>query len=128
MQRIGEDSLGQVWNVPSWMTPILMSWGAGNDSARALEEELVRRGFRAVAVCVDPRQLDGSFAGRWLDAAFFADLPTGVDPCGENGEFHTFVVDGPGFRNAVNVERGPVVLRDGFVFADLLERSAGAAA
>jgi len=95
---------------------------------RALAEELVRRGFRAVVVCVDPRQLDGSFAGRWLDAAFFADLPTGVDPCGENGEFHTFVVDGPGFRNAVNVELGPVALRDGFVFADLLERSAGAAA
>ena len=95
---------------------------------RALAEELVRRGFRAIAVCVDPRQLDGSFAGRWLDASFFADLPGGVDPCGENGEFHTFVVDGPGFRQAIDVELGPVVERDGFVFADLLERTKGVAA
>jgi uncharacterized protein (TIGR00290 family) len=95
---------------------------------RALAEELVRRGFRAVAVCVDPRRLDGSFAGRWLDASFFADLPAGVDPCGENGEFHTFVVDGPGFRHAIDVELGAKVERDGFVFADLLERPKGVAA
>ena len=100
-------------------------WGK---DTRAIAQELVRRGFRAVAVCVDPRKLDRSFAGRPLDAAFFADLPAEVDPCGENGEFHTFVFDGPGFRRALDVEPGAVVERDGFVFADLLPRTEGAAA
>ncbi|PYU87422.1 MAG: diphthine--ammonia ligase [Acidobacteria bacterium] len=76
--------------------------------------------FRAVAACVDPKVLDPSFAGRELDESFFRDLPFHADPCGENGEFHTFVFDGPIFESPVPVRTGEVVNRDGFVFCDLL--------
>jgi uncharacterized protein (TIGR00290 family) len=85
-----------------------------------LAREFVRLGFRAITVCVDPRVLEASFAGRELDASFFADLPPGVDPCGENGEFHTFVFDGPIFRTPIAFRVGEKVLRDGFCFGDLL--------
>jgi uncharacterized protein (TIGR00290 family) len=85
-----------------------------------LAREFVRLGFREVAVCVDPRVLDASFAGRELDASFFADLPPGVDPCGENGEFHTYVFDGPIFKTPIAVRVGEKVMRDGFCFCDLL--------
>jgi uncharacterized protein (TIGR00290 family) len=85
-----------------------------------LAREFVRQGFRAIAVCVDPRVLDASFAGRELDASFFADLPPGVDACGENGEFHTFVFDGPVFKTPIPIRVGEKVLRDGFCFCDLL--------
>jgi uncharacterized protein (TIGR00290 family) len=77
-------------------------------------------GFRAIAACIDPKKLDKSFAGRELDASFFRDLPDGVDPCGENGEFHTFVFDGPIFRTRIPVQVGQVVERDSFLFCDLL--------
>jgi uncharacterized protein (TIGR00290 family) len=87
---------------------------------RELAREFVRQGFRAMTVCVDPRVLDASFAGRELDASFFADLPNGVDPCGENGEFHTFVFDGPGFKMPIAIRAGEKVMRDGFCFCDLL--------
>jgi uncharacterized protein (TIGR00290 family) len=87
--------------------------------------ELARRflaaGFRAILVCVDPRVLGASFAGRDYDEGLLADLPAGVDPCGENGEFHTFVTAGPVFEAPIACRRGEVVERDGFVFADLLE-------
>jgi uncharacterized protein (TIGR00290 family) len=86
---------------------------------RELAREFVRLGFRAIAVCVDPRVLDSSFAGRELDESFFADLPPGVDPCGENGEFHTFVFDGPIFKTPIAFRIGEKVLRDGFCFCDL---------
>jgi len=78
-------------------------------------------GLRARVTCVDPSSLDRSFAGRDWDAAFVADLPADVDPCGENGEFHTFVYAGPMFACAVDMTLGTVVERDRFVFADLLE-------
>lgn len=87
---------------------------------RELIREFQDSGFRAIAVCVDPRVLSPSFAGRELDASFFADLPPNVDPCGENGEFHTFVFDGPIFAHRVEFTRGEVVERDSFVFCDLL--------
>jgi len=87
---------------------------------RELAREFVRMGFRAITVCVDPRVLDASFAGRELDASFFADLPRGVDPCGENGEFHTFVFDGPVFESPIAFRVGEKVTRDGFCFCDLL--------
>ena len=87
---------------------------------RELVREFVRQGFRAITVCVDPRVLDASFAGRELDTTFFADLPPGVDPCGENGEFHTFVFDGPVFNTPIAFRAGEKVLRDGFCFCDLL--------
>jgi uncharacterized protein (TIGR00290 family) len=87
---------------------------------RELARDFLRLRFQAIAVCVDPRVLDSSFAGRVLDESFFADLPPGVDPCGENGEFHTFVFDGPIFRTPVRFVAGETVLRDGFCFCDLL--------
>jgi uncharacterized protein (TIGR00290 family) len=76
--------------------------------------------FRAIAVCVDSKVLDRSFAGRELDESFFRDLPPHVDPCGENGEFHTFVFDGPIFHHPIPVRIGEVIQRDSFVFCDLL--------
>jgi len=87
---------------------------------RELIREFHAAQFRSVAVCIDSRVLDPSFAGRELDASFFADLPPGVDPCGENGEFHTFVYDGPIFSRPIGFTLGEVVQRDSFVFRDLL--------
>jgi uncharacterized protein (TIGR00290 family) len=78
--------------------------------------------FRSIAVCVDSRVLDRSFAGRELDEAFFRDLPASADPCGENGEFHTFVFDGPIFHEAIPVRSGELVERGSFVYCDLLPR------
>jgi uncharacterized protein (TIGR00290 family) len=89
---------------------------------RALAHEFVRVGYRAVLVCVDSAQLAGGFAGREFDAGLLHDLPPQVDPCGENGEFHTFVYAGPGLRQPVRCQRGEVVVRDGrFVYCDLVE-------
>ena len=79
-------------------------------------------GFRSIIVCVDSRALDPSFAGRELDASFVDDLPPNVDPCGENGEFHTFVFDGPIFAQPVRFALGEVVEHDSFVFRDLLPK------
>jgi uncharacterized protein (TIGR00290 family) len=76
--------------------------------------------FRAIAVCVDSKVLDRSFAGRELDEVFFRDLPLHADPCGENGEFHTFVFDGPIFHAPIPVRTGEIIQRDSFVFCDLL--------
>lgn len=87
---------------------------------RALAAEMIDGGLVAHVTCVDPRKVDRAFAGRTFDQAFLADLPAGIDPCGENGEFHTFVSAGPMFSAAVPVRAGEVVERDGFVFADLL--------
>lgn len=87
---------------------------------RALAEEMIAAGLRAWLTCVDPRKLPASFAGRAFDAALLRDLPPGVDPCGENGEFHSFVCDGPMLRHPIAVRPGEVVEREGFVFADLL--------
>jgi diphthamide synthase (EF-2-diphthine--ammonia ligase) len=78
-------------------------------------------GLRAKLTCVDPRQLPASFAGRDFDATLLAELPASVDPCGERGEFHTCVYDGPMFSEPIALESGEVVERDGFVFADLVE-------
>jgi len=75
-----------------------------------------------VLVCVDPRQLDVSHCGSEFDAALLNALPGSADPCGENGEFHTFVYDGPMFSQPIATQRGEVVEREGFVFCDLLPR------
>jgi len=90
---------------------------------RELAEEFCAMEFRAIAVCIDSKKLSYEFAGRELDESFFRDLPAGVDPCGENGEFHTFVYDGPIFSEAIPVERGQLVERGGFYFCDLKEKS-----
>jgi diphthamide synthase (EF-2-diphthine--ammonia ligase) len=81
---------------------------------------MVATGFRARLTCIDPTALPASFAGREFDLSLLEDLPPGVDPCGENGEFHTFVWDAPSFSRPVAIRSGEVVTRDGFVFADLL--------
>jgi uncharacterized protein (TIGR00290 family) len=92
------------------------------DTAR-LAHDFIDRGFRARLVCVDTQQLDASFVGRPYDAELLADLPATVDPCGENGEFHTFVSDGPEFTSPVRYEVGETFVRDGrFAHVDLLER------
>jgi uncharacterized protein (TIGR00290 family) len=98
-------------------TAVFPLWGT--DTTR-LARAIIGGGFRAVVVCVDPAQLDPSFAGRPYDRRLLADLPEGVDPCGENGEFHTFVFDGPIFRRRVRCRVGEVTARGGFVFCDLL--------
>lgn len=95
-----------------------------------LAQEFVTQGFHAITVCVNEKQLDHSFVGREMDAAFFASLPASVDPCGENGEYHSFVYDGPLFTQPIGVEKGEVVRRTlgdandlfdtGFWYADLL--------
>src|SRR5947208_1876214 len=88
----------------------------------ALASAFLRLGYGAVLVCVDAAQLAGEFAGREFDADLLHELPSDVDPCGENGEFHTFVYAGPGLRVPVRHERGRLVVRDGrFVYCDLVE-------
>jgi uncharacterized protein (TIGR00290 family) len=86
----------------------------------ALIQEFIRQGFKTVVVCVDPKQLDPSFLGRVIDEDFLSRLPPGVDPCGENGEFHTFVFDGPIFRCPIRLGFGETVCRDSFWFCDLV--------
>ena len=90
----------------------------GRDTA-ALARSFVGEGFEAYVVCVDTRRLDASFAGRDYDAAFLEELPAGIDQCGENGEFHSFVHAGPCFGRPVPCRVGGHVTREGFVFADL---------
>jgi uncharacterized protein (TIGR00290 family) len=102
-------SIGRRATFPVW----------GRETA-ALAETFIDAGFEATLVCVDPRQIDASFCGRAFDADLLRDLPEGADPCGENGEFHTFVTAGPIFSAPVPVEHGETVERDGFVFHDLL--------
>jgi uncharacterized protein (TIGR00290 family) len=88
---------------------------------RDLAERFIDDGFRAVLTCVDTHQIPGTFAGREFDRALLDDLPPTADPCGENGEFHTFVYDGPIFRGAVSLAKGDVSLRnDRFMYCDLL--------
>jgi uncharacterized protein (TIGR00290 family) len=91
----------------------------GMDTA-ALAGEFLCAGFEATLVCIDPRALDPAFAGRRYDERLLAELPPGVDPCGENGEFHTFVSAGPIFAEPIGFETGEIVERDGFVFCDLM--------
>jgi uncharacterized protein (TIGR00290 family) len=87
---------------------------------RRLAEEFIADGFQALLVCVDPARLDPSFAGRAFDRELLDDLPRDVDPCGENGEFHTFVHSGPIFSRPISCTSGEIVERDGFVFCDVL--------
>jgi len=90
----------------------------GHDTG-ALAREFLDSGFEATLVCVDPRALDPAFCGRRYDERLLAELPPGVDPCGENGEFHTFVSAGPIFAEPIACETGEIVEREGFVFCDL---------
>jgi uncharacterized protein (TIGR00290 family) len=107
----GLEPLFPVWQLPT----------------RALALEMIASGLRAKITCIDPKVLPREFAGREFDAALLRDLPASADPCGENGEFHSFVYDGPMFRSPVPIEPGEIVERDGFVFADLSLKGSAAA-
>lgn len=98
------------------MATLYPVWGR---DTRAFIDEFIALGFKAVTCCVDLAKLDESFSGRLIDEAFLADLPPGIDPCGENGEFHTFVFDGPTFSQPIKFAIGERVSRDGFGFCDL---------
>ncbi len=102
------------------MTGLYPVWG--RDTSQLIRE-FIQLGFRTVVVCVDPAKLDPRFVGRVIDERFLEDLPEGVDPCGENGEFHTFVFDGPLFAEPVRFSFGEKVCRDGFWFCDLLPQA-----
>jgi uncharacterized protein (TIGR00290 family) len=102
------------------ITPIFPIW---NIPTRELSRTMVDSGLRARITCVDPKQLSEEFAGRIYDASFLEDISKNVDPCGENGEFHSFAFDGPMFRYPIHISLGDIVQRDGFVFADLLPYS-----
>ncbi len=104
LEGTGLKPLFPVWRIPT----------------RELAWEMIRAGVKAKVTCVDPAKLDRSFAGRDFDASFLRDLPEPVDPCGENGEFHTFVYESPVFSEPISVESGEIVERNGFVFADVL--------
>jgi len=100
----GLEPIFPVWKIPT----------------RQLANDMIAAGLRAKLTCVDPRVLDRRFAGRDFDSGLLADLPPSVDPCGENGEFHTFVYAGPMFQQPISVTPGEIVDRDGFVFADFV--------
>ena len=101
----------------SGLMPLFPVWGLRTD---LLAREMIAAGVKAKLTCVDPAKLDASFAGRDFDAQLLHDLPAGIDPCGENGEFHSFVYEAPVFSRPIAVSSGIVLARDGFVFADVL--------
>ena len=107
MARAGMDILFPVWG----------------RNTREFFLEFLDRGFSGIVACVDTRLIPASFAGRMMDKSFLDDLPSHADPCGENGEFHSFVFDGPLFRKPVNFEIGEVVVREPFALCDLLPAS-----
>ena len=100
---------------PTGLEPLFPLWDIPTDQ---LAPEMIAGGLRARLTCIDPRHLPASFAGREFDASLLADMPPSVDPCGERGEFHTCVCDGPMFTAPIPLAPGEIVERDGFVFAD----------
>ncbi|MGN6286077.1 MAG: ATP-binding protein [Afipia sp.] len=102
------------------ITPVFPLW---RKPTAQLARDMIASGIKAHLVTVDLARLPASFAGRKFDEALLADLPDGIDPCGENGEFHTCVVDGPMFRRPLRVAAGEQVIRDGFAYRDLLLES-----
>jgi uncharacterized protein (TIGR00290 family) len=102
----------------SGLTPLFPLWEL---PTRSLATEMIASGLRARIVTLDPRVLSNALAGREFDEAFLAELPPTVDPCGERGEFHTFAFAGPMFSEEIQIQPGPIVERDGFVFCDLKE-------
>ena len=112
VRRYREDRLAG-----SGLEPLFPIWKT--KPTHDLAHDMIDAGLKARLTCIDPRKLDRSFAGRDFDQHLLTDLPAGIDPCGENGEFHTFAGAGPMFTNEINVTTGEIVERDGFVFADL---------
>lgn len=101
------------------ITPIFPIWGIPTNN---LSRELICSGLKAVVTCIDPKRLSREFAGREYNDSFLNDLPVGVDPCGENGEFHSFAYSGPMFQSSIEISLGEIVHRDGFVFADVSQK------
>ena len=101
------------------ISPLFPLWGQPTDT---LAQSMIDSGVQAVVTCVDASRIPTSFAGRFFDRSLLADLPPDVDPCGERGEFHTFVFGGPGFSSPIDIEVGEIVERDGFVFCDVRPR------
>jgi len=101
----------------SGLAPLFPIWKT--KTTRELAEEMLANGLQARLTCVNPKTLPGTFAGRLFDRSLLADLPAGIDPCGENGEFHSFAFAGPMFNHPIPHRLGEVVERDGFVFADV---------
>lgn len=99
------------------ITPLFPLWGEPTDK---LAREMVAGGLEAILTCIDPKQLPATFAGRIFDSSLLDELPHEVDPCGERGEFHTFVTKGPMLTRPLSVTVGEIVWRDNFVFADVL--------
>lgn len=112
VRRYREARLGEVG-----MQAVFPLWGERTDT---LARRLIAAGIEAWVCCLDPRKLSSELAGARFDTRFLDRLPSGVDPCGERGEFHTFVANAPSFRTPVSVRAGATVVRDGFVFADLV--------
>jgi uncharacterized protein (TIGR00290 family) len=104
---------------PTGLEPLFPLWEIPTDR---LAREMIAGGLRARLACVDTKQLPASFAGRAFDDALLGDLPASADPCGERGEFHTCVYAGPMFTAPIALESGEIVDRDGFVYADFVER------
>ncbi len=102
---------------PTGLRPLFPLWQMPTGE---LARDLVTSGVKAKVVCIDLAKLDGSYAGREYDLEFLRSLPSGIDPCGENGEFHTFVYDAPVFSSPIPIEVGEKIERDGFAFADIL--------
>lgn len=102
---------------PTGLEPLFPLWEI---PTAQLARDMIAGGLRARVVCIDPRQLDPAFAGRDFDATFLRDLPPGIDPCGERGEFHSCAYAGPMFSAPIALDAGEIVNRDGFVFADFL--------
>ncbi|HUE69478.1 MAG TPA: hypothetical protein VMP01_01205 [Pirellulaceae bacterium] len=105
------------------MNGVFPIWGR---NTRQLVETFIELGFKAVLCCVDGRHLDGSFAGRLIDEKLLRDLPPNVDPCGENGEYHSFVYDGPIFEQPLEIVLGQTICRDGRHYIDVLPAAAAA--
>lgn len=99
--------------------PIFPIWRTPSDT-KALAQEMLKNDLHTVLTTVDPKQIDAAFAGRMYDEGLLNDLPSSADPCGENGEFHTFCFDGPMFAHPISIQVGETVVRDGFVFTDIL--------
>jgi len=102
----------------SGLEPLFPIWKT--TSTRELAEEMIAAGLKARLTCVNPKRLDPSFCGRVFDRSFIDDLPRDVDPCGENGEFHSFAFEGPMFQHPIEHQLGEIVERDGYVFADIV--------
>lgn len=99
------------------ISPLFPLWGMPTEE---LSREMIQSGLRAIITCIDPKVMPEKLAGREYDVSFLADIPERVDPCGENGEFHSFAFEGPMFREPIKVSAGEIVHRDGFVFSELL--------